>query len=81
MDGHFAPAHDFHALFLRDDFKHPLCKSPPQGILRQEKHADAVVAFFRLYQAADPGFTGFFGSFLSSFLGKVFGKEFVGDLG
>ena len=68
MDGHFAPAEDFHALLLRDHFKHPLRQGPSERVLRQEKHTDAVVSFFCICHFADPG------------LACCFYKEFVGDL-
>ena len=46
MHRHFAPSKDFHALLLCDHLEHPLRKGPAQRILRQEEHADTVVAFF-----------------------------------
>ena len=68
MHRNFAPAKDFHALFLRDHLEHALGKSSAQCVLRKEEHADAIVAFLGLRHFVDPGLT------------CRFCEEFVGDL-
>ncbi len=68
MDGNFPPAKDFHAFLLRDYLKHAPCQRPAERILRQEEHADAVVAFLKACYLIDSG------------LRRRFDEKSVGDL-
>ena len=42
MNGHFSPAYDRNAFLIGNNFKKPFGKCPPEPLLRQKEHTDAV---------------------------------------
>ena len=47
MDGYFTPAKELHPFFFRNNFKHLLCLSAMQRVMRKEKHADPISSGIR----------------------------------
>ena len=56
MNGHFSPSYDRNSCFVGDNFEESSGKCPPEPLLRQKEHADAVFSGIAEF------YSGFFGS-------------------